>query len=430
LAARTVPGRTAIVADGRSLTYAELDELAATTARRLAARGVGEGDRVAVALQAGIEFAALVHALPRLGAVLVPVNTRLSAAERRFVTEGARVVVDEPLAGDEADVELWVAVDPEAPHSIIHTSGTTSRPKPVVLTYANHFASAEASAAHLGIRDDDAWLGVLPLFHVGGLAVLLRSAIYGTTAVLHDGFDVDRVRAALESGEVTLASFVATMVRRLRDAGWSEAPRLRAALVGGGPVPRDLLEWAASRGLPLLQTYGMTETSSQIATLPAAEAAAGLGSAGRPLSGVEFATTSGGELLVRGPMVSRGALADDDWLHTGDRGHVDGDGYLRVEGRIGDTIVTGGENVAAAEVEEALLSHPAVRDAGVIGRPDLEWGQVVTAFVVADEGVGDDELIAHARERLAGYKLPKAIHRRDELPRNAAGKLVRRLLDP
>jgi O-succinylbenzoic acid--CoA ligase len=327
------------------------------------------------------------------------------------------------VTGDQADVALRDTVDPDAPHSIIHTSGTTSRPKPVVLTYGNHHASARASAANLGVEPDDAWLGVLPLFHVGGLQVLLRSAIYGTTAVLHDGFDADRVKAALEAGEVTLASFVATMVRRLRDAGWERAPRLRAALVGGGPVPRDLLEWAGERGLPLLQTYGMTETASQIVT-----ATAGSLSAGRPLPGVELRTSPDGELLVRGPMVSRGALSDDGWLHTGDRGHVDDAGLLHVEGRIGDTIVTGGENVAAAEVEEALLSHPAVRDAGVVGRPDPEWGQVVTAYVVADPDVSDEELIAHARERLAAYKLPKAIHRSDELPRNPAGKLVRRNL--
>jgi o-succinylbenzoate---CoA ligase len=415
--------RTALVAEGRSLTYTQLRALADQTARRLAALGVGAGDRVAVLLPPGIEFAALLHALPRLGAVLVPVNTRLSDAERDWVIEdsGARVVVEEPLAGAEADVELRSSLDPAEPHCVIYTSGTTSRPKPVVLTYANHVASARASAEHLGVRDDDAWLGVLPLFHVGGLQVLIRSAIYGTTAVIEPGFDVDRVRALLEDGEVTLASFVATMVRRLREAGWERAPRLRAALVGGGPVPRDLLEWAAGKELPLLQTYGMTETASQVVTASASDEGA------RPLPGVELSSTAEGELLVRGPMVSAGALSDDGWLHTGDRGHVDEDGFVHIEGRIGDTIVTGGENVAAAEVEEALLSHPAVRDAGVVGRPDAEWGNVVVAYVVA-AGVSDDELLSHARKRLAGYKLPKEIHRREELPRNAAGKLVRREL--
>jgi O-succinylbenzoic acid--CoA ligase len=412
------------VADGHTYSYAQLAELADQAARRLAARGVGEGDRVAVLLPPGAEFAALVHSLPRLGAVLVPVNTRLSGAERDWVIEdaGARVVIEEPLDGDEADVELRASFDPDEPHCVIYTSGTTSRPKPVVLTYANHLASAHASAINLGVHTRDAWLGVLPLFHVGGLQVLLRSAIYGTTAVIEPAFDVDRVRSLLEDGQVTLASFVPTMVRRLREAGWQSAPRLRAALVGGGPVPRDLLEWAVERRLPLLQTYGMTETASQIVT-----AAGGPDAPARPLHGVELQTTDDGELLVRGPMVAASALSDDGWLHTGDRGSIGADGSVRVEGRIGDTIVTGGENVAAAEVEEALLSHPDVRDAAVVGRPDPEWGQVVTAYVVAD-GVTDDELIAHARERLAAYKLPKAIHRRDELPRNAAGKLVRRAL--
>jgi O-succinylbenzoic acid--CoA ligase len=414
------------VGDGRSLTYSELDRLADLCARRLAARGVGAGDRVAVLLPPGIDFAAVLHALPRLGAVLVPVNARLSASERRWITDGA-FVLEEPPAGDEADLPN-VVLEPSSPHSIIHTSGTTSQPKAVVLTYANHEASARASAANLGVHDDDRWLGVLPLFHVGGLQVLIRSAIYGTCAVLEPGFDANRVLEQLEGGTVTLASFVATMVRRLRDVGWTSAPGLRAALVGGGPVPRDLLEWAADLGLPLLQTYGMTETASQIATLPAAEAVAGLGSAGRPLEGVELSTTSAGELLVRGPMVAASAVSGDGWLHTGDRGHVDAGGFLRVEGRIGDTIVTGGENVAAAEVEEALLSHPAVSDAGVVGRPDPEWGQVVTAYVVVAAEVTDAELLDHARTRLAGYKLPKSLHRRAELPRNAAGKLLRRQL--
>lgn len=411
------------MADGRTLNYTELAELADRTARRLAARGVGEGDRVAVLLPAGIPFAAVLHALPRIGAVLVPVNTQLTAGEVRWITDGAHVV-DEPVDGDEADVALRDTVDPAAVHSIIHTSGTTSRPKPVVLTYGNHYASAQASAQNLGVEPDDAWLCVLPLFHVGGLAILIRSAIYGTCAVVHDGFDAKRVRDALESGQVTLASFVATMVRRLREAGWEgRAPALRAALVGGGPVPRDLLDWASGVGLPLMQTYGMTETASQIVT------ATGPDSAARPLDGVELRTGPDGELLVRGPMVSQAAVSGDGWLHTGDSGRVDPGGFVHVEGRIGDTIVTGGENVAAAEVEEALLAHPAVRDAAVVGRPDPEWGQVVTAYVVADpSAVTDDDLAAHARERLAGYKVPKAIHRLDELPRNAAGKLLRRRL--
>jgi len=309
--------------------------------------------------------------------------------------------------------------------TVLFTSGTTGAPKAVVLTRLNHEASAIASAWNLGVAPDDRWLCVLPLHHIGGLAILLRSAMYGTTAVLHERFDAERVVAAIEAGEVSLVSLVPTMLRRMREAGLSGPGGVRAILLGGGPVPRDLLEWAAAIGLPVLQTYGMTETASQIATLRAGEAVAHHGSAGRPLPGVELAVDGAGEILVRGPMVSAGALSADGWLHTGDRGHLDEDGFLHVEGRIDDVIVTGGENVAAVEVEQALLSHPAVADAAVAGRPDPDWGRAVTAWVVLATHVADSELAAHCRARLAGFKVPKEFIRVDELPRNAAGKLQR-----
>ena len=302
---------------------------------------------------------------------------------------------------------------PPGTSTIIFTSGTTGTPKPVALTVANHEASAIASAWNLGVAPGDRWLCCLPLWHVGGLAILIRSGIYGTTAVLHDGFDAARVREELASGEVTLVSLVSTMLRRLIDAGMTEWPGLRAALVGGGPVPLDLVEWAERTGFPLVPTYGMTETSSQVVT------------GHRPLLGVDLRIADDGEILVRGPMVAPGAAAGDGWLHTGDRGRLEPDGTLHVEGRLDDMIVTGGENVVAAEVEEALLAHPAVVDAAVVGRPDPEWGNAVTAFVVLRAAASDDELGAHCRERLPGFKVPKAIVRRDELPRNAAGKLVR-----
>jgi len=201
-------------------------------------------------------------------------------------------------------------------------------------------------------------------------------------------------------------SLVATQLRRLLEAG-ATAPHLRAALVGGGPVPSDLLEQAP---FPVIPTYGLTETCSQVWT-------------GKALPGAQIANGRDGELLIRGPMVAPGAIADDGWFHTGDRGHIDEDGNLTVEGRIADTIVTGGENVAVAEVEAVLLSHPAIEDAAVVGRPDPEWGQAVTAYVV---GRADpDDLRAHARERLAGYKVPKQIHQIEAIPRNAAGKILR-----
>ncbi len=425
-AARERPGHPAVVADDGALSYGELDEAAARAARRLAALGVHEGDRVATTLPPGAAFAALLHGAPRVGAVLVPLDPHLAAAglARLHESSGARLLVDRPLEGDQAEVALRSTMDPGAPHTVIHTSGTTSAPKAVVLTAGNHHASARASARALGVQESDRWLCVLPLFHVGGLAILLRSAIYATTAVVHERFGADRVRSVLEHGEITLASLVSTMLHRLREAGLESAPGLRAVLLGGGPIPADLLDWARERGLPVAPTYGMTETASQIVTVPPAGALRGERS-GEPLEGVQLRIAQDGEILVRGPMVAPGETDADGWLHTGDLGSLDGRGRLTVAGRLKDVIVTGGENVMAGRVEEALRAHEAVVDAGVAGIADAEWGERVTAWVVLESEVSDPELTEHCRHLLAPFEVPKDFRRVAELPRNATGKLVR-----
>jgi O-succinylbenzoic acid--CoA ligase len=411
LAAREQPGAPAV----NGITYEELDEQAAAWAQALAADGVRAGDRVATTL-AGVDFARLLHALPKLGAVIVPVNTRLNDAERTAVLADAAParIVDAPPSGGvrpfHTGDSLRLRADPGEPFAIIYTSGTTAQPKPVELTYGNFHASALANAENLGVDSDDRWLCCMPLFHVGGMSILTRSAINQTEAVIHERFDPEKVLHALEEEAITLVSLVSTQLRRLLDAGLEAPPDLRAALIGGGPVPSDLLRRAEQVGVPVIPTYGMTETCSQVWT-------------GSPLPGAEIVNGPGGELLIRGPMVSTGALAADGWLHTGDRGAIDDAGSLTVEGRIADTIVSGGENVAAAEVEAALIGHPLVEDVAVVGRRDPEWGQAVIAFVV---GRADpDELRAYARERLAGYKVPKRIEPIDAIPRNAAGKVQR-----
>lgn len=382
---------------------------------------------MATTLSPGPDFVALLHALPRVGAALVPLNTRLPAEQQRRQRElaGARVRVDSPLHdGFESAVQPPRALDPEAVHTVLFTSGTSGDPKAVELTLSNHEASAAGSAALLGSGPDDRWLCPLPLFHVGGLGVLLRSARAASTAILPARFDAAAVTASLHAGELTLASLVATQVRRLRDAGLTRAPGLRALVLGGGPVPTDLLEWAEGVGIPIRSTYGMTETASQVAvTRPWQEAA-------QPVPGARITIAAQGEILVSGPMVARGAADAQGWLHTGDSGTIGRDGLLRVQGRLSDVIISGGENVAPALVEAALLAHPAVADAGVAGIPDEEWGEAVTAFLVERRPVSDYELLRFCRDRLAGYQVPKRVVRMDELPRNAAGKLLRTSLRP
>ncbi|MEX2024548.1 MAG: AMP-binding protein [Thermoleophilaceae bacterium] len=420
-AARSRPRHPAVEAPDGALTYAELDERADAAARRLAALGVEPGGRVATTLPPSTRFCALLHAAPRLGAALVPLNTRLPVPAQRAQADavGADAIVDGPLDGMEAAFEPRHDVDPAAVHSVLFTSGTSGEPKPVELTVANHDASAAGSAAAFGVEPGDRWLCPLPLFHVAGIGILVRCARSATTAVLHDRFDPLGIVNALEAGDATLISLVPTQLRRLRDSGLSSAPALRALLLGGGPIPPDLVEWARAAGLPVRCTYGMTETASQVAVTAPWEPAA------TPLPGVEIRIGADAEIEVRAPMAAPAAVDADGWLRTGDRGSLDRHGRLRVEGRIKDLIATGGEKVAPATVEAVLLAHPSVADAAVAGTPDPDWGEAVTAFVVERKPVSDYDLLAFCRERLAGFQVPKRVVRVESLPRNAAGKLLR-----
>lgn len=480
----TVVGDTPAVRSGDdlALTFADLHQQATDMAQRLHGLGIVQGTRVAVLMHNSPTFVVLIHALIKLGAVLVPLNTRLTAAEiawqigdvhaqlllhdlrnahlaaeassalpavlRVCTTHGADVVALadlKPHAFPQRD-----QLDLAATHSIIYTSGTTGTPKGVLLSYGNHWWNALGSALNLGTHTDDCWLAVLPLFHVGGLAIVLRSVIYGVPLLVHERFDAQAVNEVIDRDGVTLVSLVANMLTRMLDAR-ADKPfpsTLRAVLLGGGPAPLPLLERCAQLGVPVVQTYGMTETASQAATLPPVDALRKLGSVGKPLmhldlriehEGVEAPPGVAGQIVVRGPSVTSGyaerpdATAKsirDGWLQTGDIGYVDADGYLYVLDRRDDLIISGGENVYPAEVEAALLAHPAVVEAGVVGLPNPRWGQRVVAAVVVqpDARVTADELISFCGTRLARYKLPTTIHFLPTLPRNAAGKLLRRTL--
>jgi len=287
---------------------------------------------------------------------------------------------------------------------VVHTSGTTAAPRPVELSFGNVQANALGSAVALGLDPDERWLCPLPLSHVGGLMVLLRSAIYATRAVL------DSAERATED-DITVVSLVPTQLRRLLDAGARPGARLRVVLLGGAAATPDLLDRARAAGWPVAATYGLTQACSQVAV------------DGRALPGLAISLAPDGEILVEGPTVAGGGV-----LRTGDLGRFDETGRLHVIGRKSDTIVTGGENVAPAEVEAALLAHPAVADAGVFGRPDPEWGEAVTASVVLRSPAEPQELREWVAGRLARFKVPKAVEVAEALPRTASGKLLRREL--
>jgi O-succinylbenzoic acid--CoA ligase len=437
-AAGARPSHAAVMSGERSYSYAQLLAAAQGGADELARLGVERGDRVGIALAGGFAFAQALHACLLLGAVAVPIDDRLRGSERAAVAASAGVVVGEPLAAPaHAPSQLRRAAhhDLDAPALVVHTSGTSAAPRPVELTYGNILWSALGSAAALDARADDRWLCALPVSHVGGLSILLRSAIYATTAVVHPRFETDRVLHALRRERVTLTSLVATTLARLLDAGLSEPPALRCALTGGGPVPAALVAHARAAGVPVALTYGLTEACSQVTTTPAAELSLEHPPPGPPLFCVRVAIApsadrgSGtGEILVAGPTVAPASPAPDGWLHTGDVGRIDAQGRLHVTGRLSDTIISGGDNVAPAEVEAALESHPGVLEAAVVGRPDPAWGQSVAAIVVARPGWQLDaaQLREHCRGVLASFKLPRQIELREQpLPRTRSGKLQR-----
>jgi O-succinylbenzoic acid--CoA ligase len=422
-AAARRPDGVALETPEERLSYHDLLLAATRAASRLVLRGAGPGDRVGIALPPGRPFVVAAHACFLLRAPAMPVDLRLAEREREELLRGAEVLVATPLA-EEGGAPFHMA-DPEEhePALVVHTSGTTRTPRPVELTFGNLAAHVRAAGAVLGSDPDERWLCPMPLSHVGGLMVLVRSAAAAGTVVLEPPpFDADRVARRLREADITIASLVPTMLARLLDAGARPSPRLRRVLLGGGPVPPGLVRRAVDAGFPISQTYGLTEACSMVTVAEPGD----LETAGRPLPGTGLSIAPDGEIFVNGPTV----VGEWDTLRTGDLGRLDDKGRLTVIGRKSDTIVSGGENVAPAEVEAVLEEHPQVAEAGVFARSHPLWGESVTARVVPSGEIAPTaaELRTHCAERLAGYKVPKAFELAKQLPRTPSGKLLRREL--
>lgn len=464
------PEHTALIYGNESWTYAELNRRVAAMCARLASVGVKAGDHVAVALPNSPEYVSLIHALARIGSVMVPLNLRLRGGEmgQQIADTKSRYVVIsrsnpammvsyaetnilkiEDLVQTADRVLDWQfrLLDLDAVQGIVFTSGTTGQPKGAMQTFANHLWSAQGSAYRLGTLPEDRWLACMPLYHVGGQAIIFRACLYGVTVVLHDGFDVERVSRALDDQKITIVSLVPTMLHRLMEyRGRRALPgSVRCVLIGGAAANKQIVEQALELGWPISLTYGLTEAASQAVTATPEEIRRKPGSVGKPLmfSQIQIVYEDGGELpngeigeiVISGPTVMRGyfdqpeATANvlrDGWLHTGDLGYLDGDGDLWVVQRRSDLIVTGGENVYPAEVEAVLEAHPGIAEACVVGIDDQEWGQRVGALIVRrDESLNEEAVIAYCREHLAGYKIPRTICFGYEIPRTASGKVER-----
>ena len=492
--ASLTPERVALANSHEKLTFKELNIEAKNMARKLAALNIKDGDHIAVLLKNDFNSIILIHALTYVGAIIVFLNTKLSPKELVFQVERAQakmlicvadyqklalevnsdfhqqnrlkdkleIVSMEELTAlgkkdnsclEEAEISLQKQIDLDKTHCLIFTSGTTGQAKGVVLSYGNHFWSAIGSILNLGLEIKDSWLLVLPVFHVSGLSILMRSLIYGIKVVVQENFDAKQVNNYILHEEVSHVSVVTIQLQKmLEDLKVRTYPSsLRCVLLGGGFVPQELLEESNKRNIPVFQSYGMTETASQIATLSPEYLTSKLGSAGKSLFPAQLKIMKNGqevinevgEVVVKGPSVTKAYYNDKEsteeaikegWLYTGDLAYLDEDGFLYIVDRRSDLIISGGENIYPAEIEKVLLGYPNVEEAGVTGLDDQRWGKVPIAFVKLresskiNETLVAEKILSYCSNNLAKYKVPVEVIFVENIPRNASNKLMRNKL--
>ncbi|MDH6706609.1 acyl-CoA synthetase (AMP-forming)/AMP-acid ligase II [Kitasatospora sp. MAA19] len=484
--ARKTPDRVAVVHEGSSRTYRELHQRVLQLAHGLRVSGVERGDRIAYLGPNHPAFLETLFAAGVLGAVFVPLNTRLAAPELAYslADSGSTVLVHAPeqagaarAAAEEAGVRHRIALDgpgqdvsgyeeliagvsgepldlavaPDDPCMIMYTSGTTGRPKGAVLSHGNITWNSVNVLVDTDLAGDEVTLVVAPLFHTGGLNMTcLPTLLKGGRVVLHGAFDPERVLETIELLRVTYMFGVPTMYDAMAARPrWAttDLSSLRTLNCGGAPVPTRTIAAYLDRGLAFSQGYGMTEASPGVLFLDEEQASAKAGSTGVPHfftdtrvvrpDGSDAGPGERGEVLVQGPNVMTGywgrpeetaaAFTDGDWLRTGDVARTDADGYAYIVDRVKDMFVSGGENVYPAEVEDAILAHPAVEECAVIGVPDPVWGEVGRAVVVLRAGAraNEHDILGHLWGRLAKYKIPKSVVLAQTLPRTATGKIVK-----
>jgi fatty-acyl-CoA synthase len=456
------------------VTYREVARRGRAFQAALDEMGIGEGERVAIVSHNSARLLELLLAVPSSGRVLVPINFRLSPEEVSYIAghSGARVLLVDPelessLKGVEAEHRFgtgeeyeqllrfdaeprpWAEPDEDATATINYTSGTTARPKGVQLTHRNIWVNAVTFGMHMQVSDRDVYLHTLPMFHCNGWGMLYTTAGLGAKQVVLRKVDGAEILRRVERHGVTLmcgAPAVWNAVLAAAEDWDGEIPgrdKVRIVVAGAPPPSKTIARVEAELGWEFNQIYGLTETSplltinrprAEFDDLDAEERAKRLARAGVPALGTRLEASDSGEVLAQGNTVLGGYWENPDasaealdggWFHTGDGGTIDDAGYLTISDRKKDVIITGGENVSSIEVEDAVFSHPAVAEVAVIGVPDDKWGEMVTALVVVAEGerVTAEELIAHCRARIAGYKTPKRIEFRDELARTATGKI-------
>jgi fatty-acyl-CoA synthase len=479
--ARRTPDRCALKYRGEDISYAEFNGRIGCVGGWLASRGIGAGDVVAVLMKNSTAFLELVFATSHIGAVFLPINYRLSADEVSYIVgnSGARILIaDEELAaiatGDATVVLLDEAAQsgvaglapgtalapmhPRQPRDLMrlmYTSGTTDRPKGVMLTYENIYWKSADQTLVLGLKADTRLLVVGPLYHVGALDLPGISVLWhGGLLSIHRNFEAEQTLAAIEAEKLNAAWFAPVMTTAILTCPSRErydVSSLRWAIGGGEKTPEVRIRAFSDyfKNARYIDAYGLTETCGGDTFMEAGREIEKIGSTGRATAHVEIAIRDdagnrlgpgeSGEICLRGPKVTQGYWKDPektaaaffgDWFRSGDIGYVDADGFLYLTDRKKDMIISGGENIASSEVERVIYELPQVREVAVIGLPDPRWGEKPVAVVVIADGTALElpDLTAHCRTRLAGFKVPKQLIIRDSLPRNPSGKILKRVL--
>ncbi|MGX7052402.1 o-succinylbenzoate--CoA ligase [Leuconostoc palmae] len=459
--ARITPNRVAVAYGKEQLTFAEVASAAQDMAGKI--DQIQDGNqRVALIMTNSMTGYLIIMALQQLGKTIVFINRRLAPEEINYQLKdsGVTLVLTDDDYHDELLIKQQVKFS-ELPEntvniksvtafsdsfvtSIMYTSGTTSRPKGVMQTYQNHFYSAMGSAINLGITSQDSWLAAVPIFHISGFSIVMRGLIYGMRVVLVNKFDPKKINAMLIHETITAMSVVPVMLKQLLaelPEGTDYNSSFRAMLLGGGPTDQETLVKVKQHHLPVIQSYGMTETASQIVALAPSDIETKLDSVGKPLFPVSVAIRDRqgqpakfGNIWIQTPTLTVGYLNQPDklannmmngWFNTEDFGFFDDEGFLYIQGREGDMISSGGENIFPDEIESVYSNMPGLNDIVVIGIKDETWGQIPVA-VVTGNSLTSEALINFGKSKLAHYKVPKHFYEARTWHRTASGKLQRR----
>lgn len=457
-----LPGSDAVLCKNCRITYAELKEEVLLAANGLLDEQIAAGETVGVISGNNARFIILVLALWMIDAVPVPINNKLTGEEIGTLVKIAgckKLLIDKNYANTLENLQVKIIsfhpdkenISPRAINSVgdtnrtavvIFTSGSSGTPKGVKLSFKNLISSASTGNSGLKQESGDSWLASLPFFHIGGFSIITRALLYGLTIIIPDSLDTTGIRFSIDKFNPSFASLVGTQFKRLLESGTLPNSGLKNLLLGGGFVDDDLVKSALEKGWNISKVYGSSETSSFVTMISGSELSSRTSSAGKPVppneifiidaNGRRLPPTMTGQIVVKSGAVMEGYINNDaetaiklqDGIyHSGDIGHLDEEGYLYIDARMNELIISGGENINAEEIEKTILGYKGIEDCCVIGIEDSTWGQAVAAALVkSDEKISATDITAHLKKKLAGYKIPKQIIFVEKIPRTPLGK--------